>query len=106
MLALDTDGILTALSTVPSGGAHPVSIIVAPQGGIPQAGTVTLRGSVNTSPGAGPTDLALAPDRGFLYSLLTGGGIQVFGITPHGSPNPIIGTLPNVPTSAAGLVAR
>lgn len=79
-------------------------VIVAPQGGIPQAGTVTLRGSVNTSPPASPTDLALATDRGFLYSL-TGGGIQVFGITPDGSPNPI-GTLPNVPTSASGLVAR
>lgn len=87
-----------------TGSNHITVVIVAPQDGTPQAGTVTLRGAVNTVAGPGPIDLAVAPDRGFLYSL-AGGRIQVFGITPDGSPNPI-GTLPNVPTSASGLVAR
>ncbi len=83
----------------------------------PGTGEVMLfdDGGATADTGAGPIDLAISPDHGFLYSLANtpvaevaataSKEIHVFGIQPDGSLN-AMGTLPGLPASAAGLVAR
>lgn len=79
-------------------------------------GTVTLKAEMAADFGASttPIDLALAPDRGFLYSLIGKKGesgtvisqdIHVLAIQPNGDLDDT-GALLGLPASASGLVAR
>lgn len=71
-------------------------------------GTLTLRDAsgVTATTGMGAIDLALSPDRGYLYSLAGNPrAIHTFSISADGGLTPLA-PLSNVSPTAAGLVAR
>lgn len=71
-------------------------------------GSLTLRDAsgVTATTGAGAIDLAVAPDRGYLYSLAGNPrAIHTFSISADGGLT-ALAPLPNVPATAVGLVAR
>jgi 6-phosphogluconolactonase len=75
---------------------------------VAENGVLTLRdtGGVTATTGAGSIDLAVSPDRGYLYALVSSTHeVVIFEIRADGSlvKQP---SLQNVPTAASGLVAR
>ena len=61
---------------------------------------------ITATTGTGAIDLAVTPDRGFLYGLAGNPrAIHAFAITADGGLSPMA-PLPGVPATAAGLVAR
>jgi hypothetical protein len=75
---------------------------------VSETGTLTLHdaGGMTAVTGAGATDLAVSPDRGFLYSLASGTHtINPFAIHPDGSLTPLP-ALPGIPETAVGLAVR
>jgi 6-phosphogluconolactonase len=75
---------------------------------VAENGALTLRdtGGVTATTGAGSIDLAVSPDRGYLYALVSSTHeIVIFEIRADGSLVKLP-SLQNVPTSASGLVAR
>lgn len=75
---------------------------------VSETGALTLRDAdgITAVTGAGAIDLAVAPDRGFLYSLASGPDtINVFAIRADGSLT-ALPALPGVSATASGLVAR
>ena len=73
-----------------------------------ETGALTLHDAngITAQTGTGATDLAVSPDRGYLYSLAGGPHtINVFAISPDGKLTPLP-ALPGVPAAAVGLVAR
>jgi 6-phosphogluconolactonase len=75
---------------------------------ISEAGVLTLRDSsgITASPGAGPIDLAVTPDRGFLYSLA--GSPRAIHVYEIGSDGSLTARAPltDVAPTSVGLVAR
>jgi 6-phosphogluconolactonase (cycloisomerase 2 family) len=75
---------------------------------VSETGALTLHDTngITAVTGAGATDLAVSPDRGFLYSLSGGPHtITPFAISPDGSLT-ALPALPGAPAAAVGLVAR
>ena len=121
--SISSTGALTAItSALPTGQTAACWIVVA--GGhayvanagsgtitgvdISVAGALTLReaSGVTASPGPGAIDLAVTPDRGFLYSLA--GAPRAIHIYEIGSDGALTARAPltDVPATAVGLVAR
>ncbi|HET7504690.1 MAG TPA: hypothetical protein VFK02_26895 [Kofleriaceae bacterium] len=75
---------------------------------VSETGALTLHDAdgVTATTGTGAIDLAVSPDRGFLYSLASGPHlINTFAIRADGSLAAMTG-LPGAPATAGGLVAR
>jgi 6-phosphogluconolactonase len=75
---------------------------------VSETGVLTLHDAngITATTGAGATDLAVSPDRGYLYSLAGGPHtINTFAISADGKLTTLT-PLPGAPTSAIGLVAR
>jgi DNA-binding beta-propeller fold protein YncE len=75
---------------------------------VSENGSLTLRdaGGVTATTGAGSIDLAVSPDRGYLYALVSSTHeVVIFDINADGSlvKRP---SLTGLPTAAAGLAAR
>jgi hypothetical protein len=75
---------------------------------VSETGVLGLRDAsgITATTGAGSIDLAVPPDNGYLYALAgSPRQIFIFSINANGSLS-ALPPLPNVPASAAGLVAR
>jgi 6-phosphogluconolactonase (cycloisomerase 2 family) len=75
---------------------------------VSETGALSLHepSGVTATTGGGAIDLAITPDRGYLYSLSNADhAVHVFSIGSDGSLV-ALPTLPGAPTTAVGLVAR
>lgn len=75
---------------------------------VSETGALSLHDTsgITATTGSGAIDLAVTPDRGFLYSLAGGSHtVNIFAINADGSLTGLP-ALPNVPASAVGLAAR
>jgi len=75
---------------------------------VSETGALTLHepSGITTATGSGATDLAVTPDRGFLYSLAGNPrAIHIFAISADGALT-AMAPLPGVSATAAGLAAR